>query len=355
MSRQHIWVALVGLALLTLSGCAGAAPTGEAAERPALPQLIQITIVPEPTATSAPTATAAPTINASTPTAAPATPAPTPEPMAIAPARVASFDVVHGEGFPVPVTLVVRGEFDDDCSEVGRVTQTRTAQGLAVGVYAVHSLEQVCEAAVRPYEFEAPLDISMLDVGEYTVTVNGVAGQLSLKLGMLETHNPDLLCATAAKGQKQGRFESDEEAYCFLYPEDYTATDTGVGVLVTARQRSDVPVPLIGEVRIYSLGPASSSARASGQSALWPRAWTTYRPMPGAKRPLPSSRPRWWCLSRAMSPRARCSLCTKTAPIGWCLRLICRLAPASRRCSPASSLIWWAPALSFTARGRRHF
>lgn len=264
MSRQHIWVALVGLALLTLSGCAGAAPTGEAAERPALPQLIQITIVPEPTATSAPTATAAPTINASTPTAAPATPAPTPEPMAIAPARVASFDVVYGEGFPVPVTLVVRGEFDDDCSEVGRVTQTRTAQGLAVGVYAVHSLEQVCEAAVRPYEFEAPLDISMLDVGEYTVTVNGVAGQLSLKLGMLETHNPDLLCATAAKGQRQGRFESDEEAYCFLYPEDYTATDTGVGVLVTARQRSDVPVPLIGEVRIYSLGPATE---------LSPREW----------------------------------------------------------------------------------
>jgi len=257
MSRLVRLAALV-LLVLALCGCGAKAPTGEEAERPGLPQLIQITIIPEPTATPESTATITPTALATTPTApsTPATPAPTSEPLAIDPARVVSFDVVYGEGFPVPVTLVVQGEFGDLCSEVGRVTQARTTKGLSVGVYVVRPLAVACGAALRPFEIEVPLDITSLDVGEYEVTVNGVQGQISLKMGMVETHNPDLLCATALDDQTQARFELGDEAYCFLHPDAYEVIDTGDAVIVTARQRSDVPVPLIGEVRIYGLGLA---------------------------------------------------------------------------------------------------
>jgi len=242
--------------LLTLVGCTTSQPTAEAPARPKLPQLIQITIIPE--ATASPAATPTPTFPAPTitPTPGVATPEPTSVPLAISPARVTSFEVRYGEGVPVPVTLIVRGVFVDQCSEIGRVAQARTATGLAVGLYTTRPTKMICRDEERPFEIEVPLDIAGLDVGTYPLTVNGVAGTLELKMGMVETHNPDLLCATATDKQKQARIDHGDEAYCFLYPSDYRIYESAEGVMVSARPRSDVPVPLIGEVRIASLGPA---------------------------------------------------------------------------------------------------
>lgn len=267
---KRVWrarlAATLVLTLLLICGCGEAELTAEGEQRALLPQLIQITIIPEPTATpeTLPAGTLAALEPAATAPATTPTPAPTKEPIHLAPARVTAVEVLYGEGFPVPVTLRVHGIYDDLCSEIGRTVQARTPTGLAVGLYAARPVDRACPPNETEFTIEVPLDISELDVGNYTVTVNGVAATLDLQLGMIETHNPDLLCATAAEGQQQARIERSDEAYCFLYPSDYGLAEDDSGVIVSARQRSDVPVPLIGEVRVASLGSAGG---------LTPREW----------------------------------------------------------------------------------
>jgi len=174
--------------------------------------------------------------------------------MALRPARVESFDVHYGQGFPAPVTLVVRGVFDDLCSEIGRVVQSRTVDGVAVALYLNRPRDRLCVTRETPFEVDLPLDITGLDVGVYPLSVNGVAGELRLQLGMVETHNPDLLCPDPIEGQTQARLEQGDTGYCFVHPQEYSVIESEGSVIVTARERSDVPVPLIGEVRIANLG-----------------------------------------------------------------------------------------------------
>jgi hypothetical protein len=258
--RRLLAMAPVMLLVALLAACGSSAPTEVAEARPRLPQLIQITVIPEPTAVSTNTPTATPTLPAptATPTLPAATPAATSEAMALRPARVASFDVGYTQGFPVTVTLTVRGAFDDLCSEIGRVAQARTNDGLAMALYLNRPRDRLCVTRETPFEIEVPLDISGLDVGVYALSVNGIAGELRLQLGMVETHNPDLLCPEPGEGQAQARLARRDDGYCFLYPQEYSLIESDEGVIVTARQRSDVPVPLIGEVRIVNLGAAGN-------------------------------------------------------------------------------------------------
>lgn len=250
-------VSLIALLLVViLGGCANVEPPLEGEDKPLLPQIIQITIIPEPTAGPTETPTLLPTtpLPTATRTVEPVTPQPTVEAMALEAADVESFDVTYGQGFPVPVTLMVRGMFHDVCGEIGRVAQAQTANGLVVGIYLARPLDRVCVRREAPFEVEIPLDISGLDVGTHSLSVNGVPGELHLELGMVATENPDLLCPEAEEGQEQARLTYGESGYCFVYPEAYGVLDAEGSVLVTARARSDVPVPLIGEVRINYLG-----------------------------------------------------------------------------------------------------
>lgn len=255
-------VLLLALGLVALlAGCGSEPLTEEATPRPGLPQLIRITIVPDTTPTPLPSPTALPTFPP--PTATPIPPTPTPEPTPqrklVTRANVTAFELEYSNDFPVVVTLRYWGSHPDGCTRVERVAQSRTPRGIMVGVWAVRPYYIVCSQVLTPFQHEVILDTTGLGLGEYEIDVNGRTQTMELKVGMVEVDDPELLCL--APGEGQLGYRSEIEGYCFVYPEAYSLIDVEPGlVLVTAQQRSDVPAPLVAEVRIENLGPAEESS-----------------------------------------------------------------------------------------------
>ena len=76
---------------------------------------------------------------------------------------------------------VVQGEHPDACMQLGLTSQTVKDGKIEVGLLqAAPDPNAVCAQVITPFNEEVPLDVSGLTMGTYTVTVNGVAAELTL-------------------------------------------------------------------------------------------------------------------------------------------------------------------------------
>lgn len=90
------------------------------------------------------------------------------------PLDVADARVEIGVGSPIPVEVVVSGDWPDLCAQLAQITQRVTGQQIEIGLLATPAEPQCPPDYVGvPYRIDVPLNLVEAPHGSYTVTVNG--------------------------------------------------------------------------------------------------------------------------------------------------------------------------------------
>ena len=91
-----------------------------------------------------------------------------------APLQVDSVEVEIGVGSPIPVSVVVSGNFPNTCAQMGQVSQQLTGDGIEISILTSTPDGQECADDLLPFRTSIPLNVVSLPNGTYTVNVNGV-------------------------------------------------------------------------------------------------------------------------------------------------------------------------------------
>jgi len=80
-----------------------------------------------------------------------------------------------GVGSPIPVGVLVEGEWPDPCANLSEVRQSVSGNSIKITLLATPA-EASCPPANQglPFRFSVPLNMVEMPLGEYTVSVNGV-------------------------------------------------------------------------------------------------------------------------------------------------------------------------------------
>lgn len=167
-----------------------------------------------------------------TPTLAPTTPIPM-----NGEAPVDSIEIMIMESFPVQVSVRVRGELQDGCTEIDQIETTRDEQQFNVVMTTLRPADAVCTEAVVPFDETIPLDVLDLPAGTYAVDVNGRTGSFTLEADntLLEaepTEEPTSEPTATASGIINGKVWHDLCAVSVA--EDGTETVTSAGCIANA-------------------------------------------------------------------------------------------------------------------------
>ncbi len=100
---------------------------------------------------------------------------------AVSLAKVNDIEILLLESFPVQVHAVAIGEHPDSCTEVDRVTTSRTGDTFFVTITTSRPADAICAQVLTPFEEIVVLDVVGLKAGVYTVDVNGVGGTFELQ------------------------------------------------------------------------------------------------------------------------------------------------------------------------------
>ncbi|MBC7236210.1 MAG: hypothetical protein H5T69_10225 [Chloroflexi bacterium] len=122
----------------------------------------------------------------------------------IAPAGEAPVESVQAhvmESFPTRVSLTIRGNMPDSCTQVGHFSQRLSGNTIYLTVYAARSPDRPCVQTPTPYESTLPLDLSGLSIGDYVVNVNGVTTTLSVGPDMVVTPIPGAPLSQSPEGE----------------------------------------------------------------------------------------------------------------------------------------------------------
>ena len=95
-------------------------------------------------------------------------------------ATVETISILILESFPVQVNVVAQGHLPDGCTEIDEIHQERTDQDFQVRITTVRPADAMCTQALEPFEETISLDVYGLPAGDYTVDVNGTAGEFAL-------------------------------------------------------------------------------------------------------------------------------------------------------------------------------
>ncbi|RMG92211.1 MAG: hypothetical protein D6706_17290 [Chloroflexi bacterium] len=125
-----------------------------------------------------------------TETAVPPTAPPAPE-TGLAP--VESIQLLIMESFPVQVSVMVRGELPDNCTQIDRIETNRTNNQFNVAISTLRDASTECTDSPVPFEETIPLDVENLDAGTYTVSVNGITGSFTLDVDNRIPEETDML------------------------------------------------------------------------------------------------------------------------------------------------------------------
>jgi len=89
---------------------------------------------------------------------------------------VESVDILIMESFPVQISVLVKGELPDACTEIDQIHQGDDLENNAfwIEITTVSSTDTACIEILGPFEETIPLDVYGLPAGTYTVTVNDV-------------------------------------------------------------------------------------------------------------------------------------------------------------------------------------
>lgn len=95
-------------------------------------------------------------------------------------APITSIEILGAEAQSGQVSVIVRGEFSDGCTEMDEISQTVTGDTFEIEVTTRRPVDLMCTQVVTPFEETIELDAAGLEPGVYTVTVNGVSATFEL-------------------------------------------------------------------------------------------------------------------------------------------------------------------------------
>jgi hypothetical protein len=98
-------------------------------------------------------------------------------------ARVESIEIVMLGSSPAQVSVRASGNLPDNCTSLAETTQIRDGQTFTISIFTNRPRDGVCTLVVEPFEVTAPLDVTGLGAGQYSVNVNGVWGSFDLAAG----------------------------------------------------------------------------------------------------------------------------------------------------------------------------
>ncbi|MHB1319244.1 MAG: hypothetical protein ACYCYF_11550 [Anaerolineae bacterium] len=205
--------------------------------------------------------------------------APTPAPVVAVEgtAVVDTVDVLVMESFPVQVSIAVKGNLPDGCTELGEMDVTRDGTTFRVSVLTTRPEDAACTQALVPYELKIPLDVVGLDAGTYTVDVNGAMASFILAVDNVAVEEPvtepvvNVAPCEALAADGEAVFVNAEARYCLRYPAEFTVTEPEPGVVVIhGPDYGGGPEPLTGFVNIQASQPAEGRSLAEVVEMLLP-------------------------------------------------------------------------------------
>lgn len=188
-------------------------------------------------------------------------------------AAVDTVDVLIMESFPVQVSLVVKGDLPDGCTEFGEMDVTRDGTTFRVRIPTERPEDAMCTQALVPYDLTIPLDVLGLAAGTYTVDVNGAAASFVLSMDNVPVEDPgvDVSPCEASVGEGEAVFTAPEAGYCLRYPAEFAVTEPEEGVVVVSGPNyAEGPEPLSGFVNIQAWPPAEGRTLEEAIEALFP-------------------------------------------------------------------------------------
>lgn len=97
------------------------------------------------------------------------------------PAVIDQVEVEIGVGSPIPVSVIVSGNFPSTCAQIGEVNQELQGQEIWINILTTTPNEgEACIKDSLPFRMNIPLNIVNLHPGEYNVFVNGVGAVIAL-------------------------------------------------------------------------------------------------------------------------------------------------------------------------------
>lgn len=120
---------------------------------------------------------------------------------------------VEAESSEEGITVTVRGDFPDSCTELGEVSQTVETEGSEINVIVTietsRPADVMCAQVLTSFETNFVLDTSDLAPGTYTLTVNGISTEISID-------------PTACPEVQEQSYLYEGQGICFLFPEEYS-------------------------------------------------------------------------------------------------------------------------------------
>jgi inhibitor of cysteine peptidase len=95
-------------------------------------------------------------------------------------AMVDSVEVQIRESLPVQVSVNVKGNLPDACTQINVINTLRDGNTFNVDISTTRPVEVLCAQVLTPFEENVSLDVKGLNKGTYTVNVNGVTATFDL-------------------------------------------------------------------------------------------------------------------------------------------------------------------------------
>jgi hypothetical protein len=96
-------------------------------------------------------------------------------------ASLEDIEIQPSESLPLQVHVVVRGYLSDGCTKIDRITQERTDNDFSITITTIRPADLNCIQVIVPFEETIPLDVTDLNAGVYTVTVNNMSDTFTLE------------------------------------------------------------------------------------------------------------------------------------------------------------------------------
>jgi len=108
------------------------------------------------------------------------TPAPVIEGAGYQPIQVDDVTVEVGVGSPIPVHVSIGAQLPDLCGQVEYVEQKQDGTNFIIKLFTIPSTDENCLRDTVPFRMTLPLNAVDLQIGEYSVEVNGVRADFTV-------------------------------------------------------------------------------------------------------------------------------------------------------------------------------
>ncbi|HHX66379.1 MAG TPA: hypothetical protein GX702_15995 [Chloroflexi bacterium] len=172
-------------------------------------------------------------------------------------AYVESIELTILDGHPIRVTMTAHGRLPDRCTEISRVSQAMSGNTIMLSIYTTRPVDAICLERPAPFIERLLLNLTGLEPGLYTVSVNGVTAPLHLSGEMVypQPYNDDVVSICPGPGPGMQLFRSDEDGYCLLVPDYVRVRRPAPGVTTfTGPIRGNRIDPVRAALTIQQLG-----------------------------------------------------------------------------------------------------